>query len=69
MGQNLQRTKNLIAETLRAMTDAELTAIAGPNPPDLAEFTDAEIDAIINDTASPALLARVDAAPRQQAAA
>ena len=69
MGQNLQRTKNLIAETLRAMTDQELQAIAGPNPPDLSAFSDAEIDAIITDTASPALLARVDAAPRQQAAA
>lgn len=55
--------KRMTAQRLENMTDQELQAIAGPNPPDLSEFTDAEIDSIINDTASPALLARVDAAP------
>lgn len=67
MATNLQRTKHLIAETLRTMTNQELDAIAGPNPPDLSEFSDQELDAIINDCASPELLARVDAAPRQAA--
>lgn len=66
MAQNLQRTKNLIAETLRAMTDDELDAVIGPNPRDLSDFTDQELDAIINDCASPELVARVEAAPRRQ---
>jgi hypothetical protein len=57
----------MTVQRLENMTDAELTTIAGPNPADLSEFTDQELDAIINDTASPALLARVDAAPRQAA--
>jgi hypothetical protein len=46
------------------MTGAELDAIAGPNPPDLTDFTNDELDAIIEDRASPALLARIEAAPR-----
>lgn len=56
----------MIAETLRAMTEDELDAIAGPNPRDLSDFTDQELDAIINDCASAELVARVEAAPCRQ---
>ncbi len=62
MESNIRKTKKLMVEVLHAMTDAELDAIIGPNPPDLSEFSDQELQSIINDTASPALLARVDAA-------
>ena len=66
MESKIRKTKKLMAEVLRAMTDAELSAIAGPNPPDLSDFTDQELQAIIADSASPELLARVEAAPRHQ---
>ncbi len=67
MSTHRKALKRMSAQRLKNMTDAELTAIASSNSPDLSEFTDAEIDSIINDAASPALLARVEAAPRHQA--
>lgn len=68
MSTHRKALRRMTAQRLENMTDAELSAIAGPNPTNLSDFTDQELDAIINDTASPALPARVDAAPRQAAA-
>ena len=68
MSTHRKALRRMTAQRLENMTDAELSVIAGPNPPDLSDFTDQELDAIIADTASAALLARVDAAPRQAAA-
>ncbi len=62
MSTHRKALKRMTAQRLENMTDAELDALAGPNPPDLSDFTDAEIQAIINDSACPELLARVEAA-------
>lgn len=66
MSTHRKTLKRMTVQRLKTMTDAELTEISGPNPPDLSELTDQELDAVINDTASPVLLARVDAAPRKE---
>lgn len=63
MSTHRKALKRMTAQRLKNMTDAELSALSDTNPPDLSDFSDAELDALINDTASPALLAKVDAAP------
>lgn len=47
----------LTLKALEAMTDEQLQAIADPH--DLSELTDAELAAITQDRASPALLTRL----------
>ena len=59
--QKLKALKRMTATALAAMTDEQLLAISATDPHDLSGLTDEELAAVINDTASPALLARVEA--------
>jgi pyruvate dehydrogenase complex dehydrogenase (E1) component len=56
---NLQKVNKMTAALIRAMTDAELEALASQGQHDMSKFTDAELDAIINGTASPDLTHRI----------
>jgi hypothetical protein len=54
----LKTINRLTATALEAMTDEQLQAITGDA--DFSEFTDAELNAIKHNTASPELIARFD---------
>ena len=55
----LKKLNRMTADVIRGMTDEQLETLAAQDPHDLTSFTDAEIDAIVNGTASPDLISRV----------
>ncbi|MDD2883088.1 MAG: hypothetical protein PHQ58_21965 [Rhodoferax sp.] len=59
--QTLKSLSRLTVAALEKMSDSQLQAIAAPDPHDLTGLIDAELDAIIHNTANPDLLARVEA--------
>ncbi len=60
MASKLQKVNQMKAEWLQSLSDEELEAIAEKDL-DLTGFTAHELDQIINNNASPGLLARVEA--------
>lgn len=60
MATKLQKVNQMKAEWLRGLSDEELDAMADKGL-DLSGFTNHELDQIINNTATPELLARVEA--------
>lgn len=45
---------------IQQMTDEQLDAIIGDDQTDMSQFSDDELQSIIDSSASPALLARID---------
>ena len=57
----IDKVNRLTQLALEAMTDEQLQAIAGANPPDLSGLTDAELEAVIAGCPSAELSARIEA--------
>jgi hypothetical protein len=49
----------MTADVIRNMTDSQLETLSSTDDHDLTNFTDAELDAIVNGTACPDLICRV----------